>query len=161
MKKVGVHQANRTLDINEILHDTPEVDALKIPQWATSREKGVLLQAGVGNRGAKRRDNTMEYEKVGAVTHNQMASERRQKVKWLRAAGIRKAEIARLLKVSSETIRRDCIILDIRTKRAEICEIIGAVLIVTRRESTGDVSTVEACLQIEQLIEDATDVLRQ
>ena len=91
------------------------------------------------------------------TAEDSQASERRQRVKWLRAAGMTETEIAHFLKVSGETIQRDCTILNIRTPRAEIVEIIAAVLIVANKEVTGQLSTIEAQLKIEQLIEDAAD----
>lgn len=78
---------------------------------------------------------------------------RRAFVAILRAEGKTKAEIARQFNVSWETINRDCKNIETQSQHTAIASAVDAILYIARKHFEDDLSTVEAHMEIEKLIE--------
>lgn len=97
----------------------------------------------------------------GTRTRRERATARQAQVKIMLEQGKTKAEIARHFKVAWETIARDCKAIAKQTPRATVSSIVDGVLAITRKEVTGEISTLEAREQIETLIRDAAKAERE
>lgn len=99
---------------------------------------------------------TPAARKRGRDTSLQIRRERQNariaQVQLMRLQGLSKAEIARKLKVSDETIRRDCETFENDTPRSVEDWVIDAIFLIVRNQIAGTVSAVDARQQAQDLI---------
>ena len=88
---------------------------------------------------------------AGLRRRNEKRHARIAQVQLMITQGLSKAEIARRLGVSNETIRRDCKTFE-ENPVSVATSIIDAVFVVVRDESAGEISTIDARQQVQDLI---------
>ena len=95
---------------------------------------------------ARKRGRDIGIQRRAEKRHARIAQ-----VQLMRTQKLSKAEIARRLGVSDETIRRDCKTFE-ESPRSVATSIIDAIFVVVRNHEQGEVATVDARQQVQDLI---------